>query len=347
MNYIDAIGLLEKNQLHGLVIINGEEEFLVDYFIDVVKTETLASGFEDFNYEKIEFSNPKLSRIIESCETIPFGGGYRVVEVRGLDLSRDGTSKYKEFYEQLANYADQLDDSIILIIVSESGKIFKGAFYKKVSKYSIILEMSKLNRREFSGFITKQVNSKGLKVKTDILNYIIDRTGYLNSDLNKNLYDVQNELDKLTSSIKKGERIDKASVDSLLVSSVEKNIFEMTDAICMGNTTKALNSFLNLNTGKDDNYLAFYMIIRLFRNLLYIKEYKKEKLKNPDIMKKLGISSFEFGKLNGFESRINRDTLLKIYSQLYDIEVNLKSSVGDFENNMLYLISRITTELRF
>ncbi len=346
MNYIEAIGMLEKNELHGLVIIYGEEEFLIDYFIDVVKTETLTSGFEDFNYEKIEFKEPKISTIIESCETIPFGGGYRIVEVRGLDLSRDGMSKYKDFYDELATYADELDESVILIIVSESGKLFKGGFYKKISKSSLIFEMSKLNRKEFYGFIAKQINSKGIKVKTDILNYIIDRTGYLNSDLNKNLYDIQNELDKLTSSITSGKRLDKAAVDSLLVTSVEKNIFEMTDAICMGNTTKAINSFLNLNTGKDDNYLAFYMIIRLFRNLLYIKEYKIKNYKNPDIMKKLGISSFEFGKLNGFEARINRDTLFNIYTELYDVEVNLKSSVGDFENNMLYLISRITTELR-
>lgn len=346
MNYIDAIGLLEKNELHGLVIIYGDEEFLIDYFIDVLKTETLTSGFEDFNYDKIEFTEPKISKIIESCETFPFGGGYRVVEVRGLDLSREGMSKYKDFYEELASYATELDDTVILLIISKSGKLFKGGFQKKVSKNSKIFEMSKLNRTDFSGFISKQINSKGIKVKNDILNYIIDRTGYLNADLNKNLYDVQNELDKLTSSITKGQRIDKADVDSLLVSSVEKNIFEMTDAICMGNTNKAINSFLNLNTGKDDNYLAFYMIIRLFRNLLYIKEYKRERYKNPDIIKKLGISSFEFGKLNGFESRINRETLLNIYSELYDIEVNLKSSVGDFENNMLYLISRITTELR-
>lgn len=346
MNYIEAIQMLEEDKIHGMVLIHGEENYLIDYFVNVLKEAVLTEGFEDFNYDRIESSNPMMSKIIESCETLPFGMGKRIVEVRGIDLSRDGMGKHKEFFDELESYASELDDHVILIIVSESGKLFKGSFTKKAQEHSIIIDMAKLNRRDFSGFINKQFAAKGIRLRSDILNYIIDRSGYLNADFNKSLYDVQNELDKLTSRVSSGSTIDKGIVDGLMISSVEKNIFEMTDAISIGNTNKAINSFLNINMGKDDNYLALHMIIRLFRNILNIKDYKHEGLNKAEIMKRTGISNFEFGKLSGFEARIDRKTILDIYDILYDVEVNLKSSVGNFEDNMLYLISSITTKIR-
>ncbi|MDO5718554.1 MAG: hypothetical protein Q4P34_06190, partial [Tissierellia bacterium] len=103
LNYIEAINYLNKDKINGLVLIYGEENYLIDYFMDVLKSEYLEIGFEDFNYEKID-SKVSFKHLKESCETIPFGSGKRIVEVRGIDLSRDSMTKNKELLAELKDY---------------------------------------------------------------------------------------------------------------------------------------------------------------------------------------------------------------------------------------------------
>ncbi|MDO5719070.1 MAG: hypothetical protein Q4P34_08805, partial [Tissierellia bacterium] len=234
-----------------------------------------------------------------------------------------------------------LDDNIILVIISESGKLYKGSFYKAISESSIIIEMKTLNHRELSGFISKIFNSENVKCDRAIIDYIIDRSGYLNKELNKNLYNIENEVKKLISSLGRAKKIKREDVDHLLITDREKNIFKLTDSICTGDLKTAIDSFMSLNEGKEDNYLAFYMIIRLIRNLLNIKILKHLGKDNMSIIKTTKLSKFEFGKLSNFERHFSLEDLKRMHTELYKTEVKLKSSVGSFEENMIYLISEL------
>ena len=68
------------------------------------------------------------------------------------------------------------------------------------------------------------------------------------------------------------------------------------------------------------------MIIRLFRNLLYLKELLRLKVSPNEITKKLKISSYELNKIQNFVKIWRYDQLRFAIHKMYEIEITLKSN---------------------
>lgn len=340
MNYIEGINLLESGKLSGLVFLYGEEAYLIDFFINVLKEELVAEGFEALNYDKID-GNVSMEKIRVAGETLPFMGGQRLVEIRGVDFSRESASKNKDLLEELQDYAKEVSDHVVMVFVSESGKFFKGGFYKKIKDQAHIINMEALNQNQFYSFIGKELSSKGIKVSKQVISYIGQRSGYLTKDLDIDLYDVTSQLDKIGSSTRTSQ-LSIEDVDALMSEDIVTNIFDFTDALTSKQRARATKLLMNiLDKDMNEGYRTFFMVVRQFRNLLNVKVLSQSKLSNKDIMARLGIKNFEFNKLMNFQKSYSLKELKEIYKLLYEIEFNLKSSKADERDNLLYLINSI------
>lgn len=341
MNYLEAVKKLQEDKLYGPVFIYGEEQYLAEYLINTIKSKYLDDNTSILNYEKIDMDTGDFTKIQESVETLPFMAEKRITEVKNLDLSREGISKNKEFTEDLQDYLDKIGQESILLINSSSGKFFKGSLYKKAEKTGNIVKIDKLNRKELGNFIGKKLAQSDIKINSKVLNMLMDALRYGDKDLDVDLYDVSNELEKLIS-VAKG-KLREEDIRRIYNDDQVGNIFALTDSICNKDANKAIDNFMLLNENKD-NYQVLYMIIRQFRNILNIKLLKNQKRNDYDIKKLTGLKDFEYNKLKGFEARYSMEDIKEIYSKLYETDLNLKSSKGDYQTNMLSLITQLSSK---
>lgn len=339
MDYVEAIKLLEEDRLNKAVFIYGEELYLGEYLLGVIKDKYLDQSSQVLNYEKIDMDKASFTKIVESVETLPFMAKKRIVELKGLDLSREGIGKKKDFYKDLEAYLGQISEDTILVINSTSGKFFKGSLFKEAEKNANIIQTQRLNRKELANFIGKKLASHNLRISRQLLNKLIDGLGYENKDLNISLYDVNNEVEKITSSA--SGKIRESDLEGLYRQNLVGNIFKLTDAICSFNPKEAIENFMILNKDSDD-YRVLYMIIRQFRNLINIKLLKKQNRKDYDIKKTIGLKDYEYKKLLNFEKNYSIEELKDIYEKIYMTELNLKSGKGSYQTNMIGLISSIS-----
>lgn len=339
MKYTDAIKLLEEDKLSGVVFIYGEEAYLIDYLINIMKNTYLNEATSLLNYEKIDMERPDISRIEEACETLPFMAEKRIVEVRGLDLSREGQSKFKDFYKDLAEYLARISRDTILIIISSSQKFFKGKLYKEAEKSSHIINIARLKRSELANFIGKRLASEGIKISKSTMVGLLDILSYDNEDLGLSLYDVNNEIEKLIA--RTTDRVSREELSLIHESSKIGNIFALTDSICNFRPDEAIKNFLILNEA-GDNYQVFYMIQRQFRNLFYIKTLEEASYNRSQIGAIVGLKNYEFNKLMGFVRSYTLASLGACMEEIYETDLRLKSSKGDYETNLLNLITRLS-----
>ena len=68
------------------------------------------------------------------------------------------------------------------------------------------------------------------------------------------------------------------------------------------------------------------MVIRLFRNLLYIKELSRLKVSQSEITKRAKISSYELNKIQNFVKNWRYDQLRFAIHKMYEIETTLKTN---------------------
>ena len=150
---------------------------------------------------------------------------------------------------------------------------FRGKFYKQISILGHNIELVRFNEIELFKFIKKRFVSKNIEVKDIVLKYIIDRIGYLDSSREKNLYDVENEVNKLLNSFSK-DVLDFKDVDEILVDKFENSIFKLLDTISKKDYKNSIKILVELKKSGEDSFSTFYMIVRYIRNLLGVKVLK-------------------------------------------------------------------------
>jgi len=341
MNYTQAMKLLDNGELNGIYVLSGEEIFLIDRFIELFKDKIVSKDFFDMNYIEYDFSKIDLQKLKIDCETAPFFSNKRLIIVNDVNLSKNGISMYKNFFEEMYDYIDKIPNTTVLLFVMKGSLAYRGKFYKQISIIGHNIELVRFNEIELFKFIKKRFILKNIEVKDNVLKYIIDRIGYLDSSREKNLYDVENEVNKLLNSFSKNT-LDFKDVDEILVDKFENSIFKLLDMISKKDYKSSIKILIELKKSGEDSFSTFYMIVRYIRNLLGVKVLKLKQKHIDYISKELKISNYECKKLYSACDNFSLETLCDYIDLTYSVESDIKTKNRDIDLLLELLISKMS-----
>ncbi|EGS32381.1 DNA polymerase III, delta subunit [Finegoldia magna SY403409CC001050417] len=313
MDFSLAKQKLDNNLLSNLVLIHGEEKFYIEKYLSLIKEHYNAQSFDEYHLSDFE-------KIYSSSETIPMFSDKRLILIDDVDLSKTGISKNKDNIDKLMLYIKNIPE-YTLIIITSYGNVFKSKLLKEIAHYGADIEFNKLNRNQFKAYIINYL--KGKKLNNNIVNIFIEYSLYLIKNSEKTLIDVNNELDKFKNLEK--EEITEQDLNSL-INQYDKNIFDLTDSIAQKNLSETIYYLDLLINDTSDSFKTLHMIIRLFRNLLYLKELLRLKVSPNEITKKLKISPYELNKIQNFVKNWRYDQLRFAIHKMYEVEITLKSN---------------------
>lgn len=339
MNYTQVYKELKDGKLGGAVFLYGSEQYLIESFSELVISHYLNPSNKILNYDRFNMETPDFIKLEEAIETIPFMAEKRIVDIKGLDLSREGISKNKSFYKDLENYLDDISQDTIVLLRSKSGKFFKGSLYKKAEKTSHLVQMDPLENKQFMNFIVKKLGRSDIRISDTVARQLMDTLAYGQKDVETNLYDVENELDKLIS-VSKNNQISIEDIRNVYEHDKMGNIFKYTDALCSKSEQLAFDTYFQLRKDKEAGFI-FHMLIRQFRNILNVKVLNKQGRSAYEIKKMTGLKDYEFKKIMSIQSRYSMKELNRIFSAIYLTELNHKSGKGDLDTNMIRLMGEI------
>lgn len=313
MDFSLAKQKLDNNLLSNLILIHGEEKFYIEKYLSLIKERYNAQSFDEYELSDFE-------KIYSSSETIPMFSDKRLILIDDVDLTKTGISKNKESIDNLLPYIKDIPE-YTLIIMTSYGNVFKSKFLKEITKYGSDIEFNKLNRNQLKAYIINYL--KGKKINNNIVNIFIEYSLYLIKNSEKTLIDVNNELDKFINLEK--DEITEHDLNSL-INQYDKNIFDLTDSIASKDLSKTIYYLNLLINDTSDTFKALHMVIRLFRNLLYIKELLRLKVSQTEITKRVKISSYELNKVQSFVKNWRYDQLRFAIHKMYEIETTLKTN---------------------
>ena len=313
MDFSLAKQKLDNNLLSNLILIHGEEKFYIEKYLSLIKERYNAQSFDEYELSDFE-------KIYSSSETIPMFSDKRLILIDDVDLTKTGISKNKESIDNLLPYIREIPE-YTLIIMTSYGNVFKSKFLKEIINYGSDIEFNKLNRNQLKAYIINYL--KGKKINNNIVNIFIEYSLYLIKNSEKTLIDVNNELDKFINLEK--DEITEHDLNSL-INQYDKNIFDLTDSIASKDLSKTIYYLNLLINDTSDTFKALHMVIRLFRNLLYIKELLRLKVSQTEITKRVKISSYELNKVQSFVKNWRYDQLRFAIHKMYEIETTLKTN---------------------
>lgn len=237
---------------------------------------------------------------------------------RILLLKRTYRNKSKDvLIENILQILEQKrgDDYIILW---EDQKIRSNTkYYKFFKKNNSVKEIAELNKRTFLTWLRGRLESYQLKIEPSVVKELAERTNYDPERCSNEIEKFKlNNLDKI---------ISKEDVQALTTNTLEREIWDLTDAINQQDKEKSISILEKLSFQNTDPNYILSMLARNLR-LIYLTKHLAEKgLDYRRISSSLKIPPFTTPSLMRASSKYSVDRIKLLYSKLSNLDFQIKS----------------------
>lgn len=325
--YNEFLNKIKSNNMDSAYLFMGQEEYLMNTSIEILKEQYIKGTFEEINFVKIEGKDAEIDTLINACETLPFMAEKKIVVLHDVFQFLDNMDK--DTQDDLYKYLDTLGDFVCLILMDNTNSIKKNSkLYRYFNKNNRAVDFSKLAGQDLGKWIEKILKKHHRKMSFSNINYFVEKSSYRSRNIDLTLFDLENELLKVIN-YSKNEEITKECIDSVLIESIDTNIFQLLDAISMSNSGKAIDIFNDMYISNEPIQRIFFMIIRQVRLMLSFRLYRQKGYNQGQIQDKLQIKNYEFGKISSQASRWTTTQLEKIMEELLEIDIKIKTTSND------------------
>ena len=242
--------------MHRVVLLHGDEQFLVQEEAKSILTAWKAELVSDFGFEALEPAGLTAARLMEAISQAPFLDPYRVVALRGVPPNRaDG------FAAALVHVPDSAR-----VLITVSGRLGAGS---KLAKAVAALPGSQVKEhprprgaRKVQEWASERGKRLGLSptVVAQVVKVSPNDLGVIDS-----------ELRKLAAYVQTGNQLDADTLRQLLAGGREEDIFRLTDNLLPHPTAGAWAVAEGLvDAGMGPTLIAY----RLARHLAMVLEVK-------------------------------------------------------------------------
>lgn len=214
--------------------------------------------------------------------------------------------------------------------IPQDDKIFKVI---KKTKKTQFQKFNFLDRPSLKIWLKKEAEKQKIKIQPGAIMKLID---FLGNDT----WCLSNELQKLFH-FKGGAEIEAKDVKKLVKPETESDIFETINAVASKNKKTALELMhRHLEKGEHPLYLLS-MIGFQFRNLLMVRELIEKKIPYYSMLKQTKMKPYLFKKTYEQALLFSLGELKKIYREIFQTDIKIKTGEGDPRTVFELLITRL------
>lgn len=333
MSYKDEIRKIKNNEIQNVYLIYGEEEFLIQKFIKLVKEKLVLPNFEDLNFINMDNKDFTIDKFIDACETLPFMAERKLVMVRGLEVFRSkkrGISEEDE--KQLIDYIKKIPTSTCLLFYGNKTVDARKKIVKEIQKYGRSINFEKLSAKDLRQWIDETIKKYGKTIGSKEMEYFMGNIDYIGRDTNQNLLDIDKEIQKLIAYIGDRDKIEEKDLENIFSSNFQNDIFKLLDAIGKKQVGEGLKRLdFMLNQGEAIIKISVTLGNQL-RNLYKTKLLLEEGYTSKTIASKIGIHPYVASKTVSQCRDFSLGTLENLLNKYLQMDVAMKS--GKIQNTI-------------
>lgn len=258
-----------------------------------------------------------INQIIEDASTISMFSNKKIIILDNSIFLSSG--KNIDNTELLENYLTKYNPDTYLIFICYTEKLdSRKKIVTLLNKKSQVIEVKKGDTNYLKNYITDILKNNNYKLEN--IDYLLSKTG-------SNLDNIKNELDKLMIYKSESKNINNKDIDLIVASTMEEEIFALTDAIILHDIDKSLylmNEFLNKSYEETG---LIILIVNQFRFMFQVKRLLNKGKNNNEIAKILEANpyriKFTAQKLYYYTEEMLIDYIEKLAKMDRDIKLGL------------------------
>lgn len=315
---------LADSAYKNVYLIYGEESYLKQHYVNLLKKKLVKPEFEGFNYHSFEEKNASLDQILSAAESLPMMDDYTCVVAHDypLDKLADGERKL------LKSFLEDLPESCVLVFwmdhiavdpKNSKWKTLLGYFTK--NGHSVNLGCR--DTRSLCKLLADGAKKRGCSLSSNAAAYLIDQVG-------NGLQTLLNELEKLCS-YADGSEITKEMIDKIAVKSLSAKVFDMSKALVRRDYETAYSILNNLFALREEPVPILAAVSTAYVDMYRAKCAKISGAQAMDVTKHFNYRGREFRISNASRDcdKLSAEQLRASVEVLAKADVQLKSSSLD------------------
>ncbi|TVR88524.1 MAG: DNA polymerase III subunit delta [Saprospirales bacterium] len=305
-----------KKKYPPVILLHGEESFLVNREMEEIESKAIGPGFEDFNKFTFYGKEADPLEVLNQVATRPMMGEPQLVLLKDAGQFKD--------WNKLERLVKEPVDFTILVIVHPGGKLDGRLKFVKALKelekkgQGKIFEAKRVYDNKIPDWIVSYVQSLGLKIdhKAAVL---------MSEYLGTNLESISKEIDKLKIHLKDTKEVTAGLVEEYVGRTRKFTVFELQKALSSGDKKKAAR--IASVMAQDPKSNPIYMFTGALHNY-FSRIYRVHSLKtktDKSVAKALNLRYDFFGREYLSASKyFNRPRCEKAFEILYRYDLKSK-----------------------
>ncbi len=329
-SYKDFQQLLKKKILPPVILLFGEEDFLIDEAVQDLIKVTVPQEVYAFNVDVIDGEKAEVKDVLSLVSSYPMMNEKRVVVVREA-LKFISTEKDKEL---LQRYVLSPVETSCFVLVGEKKPDFRVKLFAELKKSGAVYEFPRLYEHQVPAWIENRLKNCGKSIEPEAAIVFLSVVG-------TSLRSLNNEIEKLLTFI--GDKQTVTTDDILAVVGVTRGatVFDLQNAIGERNFSKALAITKALLNAKESPQGIIVMLTRYILQLIKTKELYCNNVPRENIASELKIHPFF---IDGYINAAQRFSMVEFESallRLRDVDIQLKTSAVTENHAMEILLYSI------
>ena len=311
-----------NKEFGNLYLLVGEEKFLINQYLKLVKENALTGSFNEFNL--FEFEN-------ENADGARTGSTVRIDDIEQavgqLPQMSDRVLvivKYSKHLEaqsrEIAALLENIPKETILIFVEENIKKISKVFLATIEKNGAVVEFNKQSKADLAKWVNIRLGESGKKIDEKAAVWLVENT-------NRDMYLLANTIDKLICATG-DEVISFEVVRQHVAVSSEYKIYDMSDKLIAGNAEEVYKLLNDFKQNKEEPVVIITLLFGQLHAILMIKELREEGHPNPSDFLPANMK-WLVGKLFGVASRIDKEKLVSTMELCAKYDEEIKNGLID------------------
>ncbi|MDF2841027.1 MAG: polymerase delta subunit [Clostridia bacterium] len=342
MSYKAFANDIKAGEVKKVYLLYGEESYLLDRARELLKA-SVVTAFPELNFNSLDGEALTVEQLQNACDTFPFGSEKKLVVVRQPAFLKKTSKKGEEEQEdggdeqdtavqkdggELKGYLEllkQLPDSccLLLLYYGDMGKSKK--ITDAITKDGAVYEFKKAEKDEVTKWVRNSFSKSNKKIGLKALDHFIVQTGYLDKNSEKNLYDLENEINKIAAFAGDAEEVTYEHIQSVMPKSLENDIFKLINSCAEKRISESLSVLHDLLIQGEEIFAVLAMITKQIRTMTAVLELSKKGLDAKSAAAKLKVHEFYAKNCLNHGRKIGMDGLVKGLNNCVAAEMSVKS----------------------
>jgi DNA polymerase-3 subunit delta len=216
-------------------------------------------------------------------------------------------------------YMGQPSDTTVLVFIVPHEKLDERKKLVKTAKANdSIIAFTPLQSEELMKWLLNQTNNQGRTMGNQAAEELLRRVG-------TDMQALAAETDKLCLHAGPGGTVSYDSVQDLVPMATEQNVFRLTEELAALRTEQAITLYYDLLKQREEPIKLMALLVRQFRNMLYVKELGSQGYSPQQMASQLGLHPYAV-KITGEQARkFSQERLAAMLSELADLDYAMKT----------------------